>query len=65
GALPSNDRKFMDLLEYVQQPYPLKYADIGFGSSHYPNYCIYAIDVANGLAASSGFVHTIPLFFND
>ncbi|UWX55844.1 NADPH cytochrome P450 oxidoreductase family protein [Maribacter litopenaei] len=52
----------MDLLVTVKQPNPLKYAVIGFGSTLYPNYCKYAIDVENGLATTSGFEQTIPLY---
>ncbi|KAA2218171.1 PepSY domain-containing protein [Maribacter flavus] len=62
GDPPTNARNFMDLLETVQQPNPLKYAVIGFGSTLYPNYCKYAIDVEKALAATSGFEQTIPIY---
>lgn len=62
GDPPTNARKFMDLLETVQQPNPLKYAVIGFGSTLYPNYCKYATDVEKGLAATSGLEQTTPLY---
>ncbi|PIB27536.1 hypothetical protein BFP75_00415 [Maribacter sp. 4G9] len=62
GDPPTNARNFLNLLEALPQPNHIKYCVIGFGSTVYPNYCKYAIDVENRMATIPGFEQTIPLY---
>lgn len=65
GDPPTNARNFLGLLKTVQQPNTLKYSTVGFGSTLYPNYCKYAIDVENHIARAPGFEQVVPLYTID
>lgn len=62
GEAPTNARNIKGLLELIRPERPLKYSVVGFGSLTYPNYCQFAIDLDNLLAAQPNFTVVVPLY---
>ncbi|TDQ09771.1 PepSY domain-containing protein [Pedobacter metabolipauper] len=50
GDAPTNAGKFAALLEKHQQPQPVHYSVLGFGSHAYPDFCKFAYEVNNLLS---------------
>ena len=53
GNPPTNATKFMALVEKYQQPQPIQFSVVGFGSHAYPDFCRFAFDANNVLSAQS------------
>lgn len=53
GDPPTNAAKFESLLEKFQQPNPIDFSVVGFGSHAYPDFCKFAYEVNNLLALQS------------
>ncbi|SKB48172.1 PepSY domain-containing protein [Daejeonella lutea] len=51
GDAPVNAAKFLSRLEKIHQPKPVKFSVVGFGSHSYPDFCKFAFEVNNKLAA--------------
>lgn len=62
GEATTNARKFETIFPITQQPHPLKYAVVGFGSLEYPDYCQFAIKVNGLLQGQEGFSPLLPLY---
>lgn len=62
GEAPTNSRNIKRLLQEVQQPHPLQYSVVGFGSLTYPNYCQFAVELNAILTAKEDFTATVPLY---
>jgi len=61
GEPPTNARKFTELLPTIQQPNVINYTVIGFGSTEYPAYCKFAIEVNELLKTQPEFNQALPL----
>lgn len=61
GDSPTNARKFLGRVKSVHQPKDLNYSVVGFGSTEYPDYCKYAIEVDNALNHRENFTPLLPL----
>lgn len=62
GEAPTNAWNFIDDFPEIQQPNPIQYAVVGFGSLEYPNYCQFAVDVDALLATKEEFHANLPLY---
>lgn len=61
GDSPTNARKFLGRIKSVHQPKDLNYSVVGFGSTEYPDYCKYAIEVDIALNHRENFTPLLPL----
>ena len=61
GEAPTNARNIEKYLAEVQQPQPVQYAVVGFGSLAYPGYCQFAVDLDQHLQSTPGFSSVLPL----
>ncbi len=61
GEAPSNAKKFEQRLADHPQKQPIGFSVLGFGSSTYPDFCAYAQQVDEWLAAQSWATRTLPL----
>ncbi|QIE58918.1 oxidoreductase [Rasiella rasia] len=62
GEATTNARKFESIFPTIQQPNPIKYTVVGFGSLEYPDYCQFAIKVDGLLQGQEGFSPLLPLY---
>jgi len=62
GEAPTNARRITKLLQHVQQPRPLAFSVVGFGSLTYPNYCQFAVELDAMLGSQEGFMEAVPLY---
>ena len=62
GEAPTNAKKIFNLVQSIKQPKTVNYAVVGFGSTNYPKYCQFAIDLEEQLKSIAGFSPTLPLF---
>ncbi|MEM8928349.1 MAG: PepSY domain-containing protein [Bacteroidota bacterium] len=62
GEAPTNARNIKRLLQVVQQPHPLQFSVVGFGSLTYPSYCQFAIELDGLLALKEDFTLGVPLY---
>lgn len=62
GEAPTNARKFMEKFQSIDQPHPINYAVVGFGSLDYPDFCQFAVDVDELLQSKDGFKPLLPLY---
>lgn len=53
GDAPSNANKFVSLLEKHNQEQQINYSVIGFGSTSYPDFCAYALEIDTLLATQT------------
>lgn len=53
GDAPTNASRFAALLEKHQQPQPVRYAVLGFGSHAYPDFCKFAFEINHLLSRQS------------
>ncbi|MGD1947844.1 MAG: NADPH cytochrome P450 oxidoreductase family protein [Croceivirga sp.] len=61
GDAPGNATNFEELLQSVTPSQAMKFAVLGFGSTVYPNFCQFAIDVDNWLEKHKSFTRITPL----
>lgn len=61
GDAPGNATNFEELLSKVKPTNTMDYAVVGFGSTVYPNYCQFSIDVDEWLDKHSSFNRITPL----
>lgn len=61
GEAPANAGRFQNLLKTIRQENKLSYAVLGLGSTSYPNFCSYAIEVDSLLKQTIGFNELLPL----
>ena len=62
GEAPSNANKFISLFNAItQNQKTILYSIIGFGSTHYPDFCKFAIEVESVFKQNKNFIEKIPL----
>ena len=61
GGPPVNATCFEDLFNDIKPLNPLKFSVVAFGSSSFPDFCKYGIDVDGWLEASADFERLLPL----
>lgn len=62
GEAPSNANQFISLFKKTTQNQKnILYSIIGFGSTHYPDFCQFAIDVENLFKQNTNFIEKMPL----
>ena len=62
GEAPSNARHFLQLFSKINQPKkPIRYSIVGFGSTYYPDFCKFAIDIQQACKENANFEEKIPL----
>ena len=61
GDAPGNATQFEELLNKVTPAQNLKFSVVGFGSTVYPNFCQFAIDVDGWLEGHPSFTRATPL----
>lgn len=62
GDAPTNANKFLQKLEETDSSKKLDYSIVGFGSTHYPDFCGYAKRIAEVLATKKWAVPLLPLY---
>src|SRR5690606_21047559 len=62
GEAPTNAWNFIDNSSEVQQPNPVLFAVVGFGSLEYPDYCQFAVEVDLFLETKKEFKRILPLY---
>ena len=62
GEAPSNANKFISLFNTITQSQKsILYSIIGFGSTHYPDFCKFAIEVESVFKQNKNFIEKTPL----
>ncbi|WP_405378358.1 PepSY domain-containing protein [Nonlabens sp. Asnod3-A02] len=61
GDAPTNARHFLQKLTVIEQPNPIRFAVLGFGSRDYDHFCKYAVEVDTALQERAGFTPMLPL----
>jgi len=61
GGPPINATYFEDLIEDIEPKSPLKFSVVAFGSTSFPDFCQFGIDVDSWLNSVSGFERFLPL----
>jgi len=61
GGPPSNGNYFEDLIKEKEPLNPLKFSVVAFGSTSFPEFCQFGVDVDKWLESVSGFERFIPL----
>lgn len=65
GEAPVNANKFLELLKTVKQKNTIKYAVVGFGSTNYPDFCKFAINITKTLKSIDAKPFIKPAYINN
>ncbi|MFD2571573.1 PepSY domain-containing protein [Spirosoma soli] len=61
GEAPTNARRFAAMVEKHQQPQPVRYSVLGFGSHAYPDFCKFAFEVNQVLSQQKWAVPLVDI----
>ena len=61
GGPPSNGNYFEDLIKEKEPLNPLKFSVLAFGSTSFPEFCQFGVDVDSWLTSSPHFERFLPL----